>query len=75
MAVVDAIGREGSDRAAVAIKQGLDLPAVIDVLSCQLGSGDLARVGVRGEMQLASLPPLPAAMPLRSRALLEPLRF
>ena len=64
VAVVRTVSSEGRDRIAVPVEQGIDLPAVIVIVPGQLGSDDLASVGVCGEMQLPPQPTRPGAMPL-----------
>ena len=55
--VVSAVGGERGERAINLIEQGTDLRSIVDVAGGQNCRGDLAGVGVHGNMRLAPRPP------------------
>src|SRR4051794_35914329 len=68
VAVVRPVAGEGRHWPLDLLKQGADLRAVVSILVGQHRRDDPARVGVRGEMQLA-----PATAPLAAMLLDQPL--
>jgi hypothetical protein len=57
-----AVAGEGRDRRLDPVEQGADLRAVIGILVRQRRRDDVARVGVRGKVELAS--PAPRSPPM-----------
>ena len=63
--VVSAVGGERGERATHLIEQGTDLRSIVDVAGGQNCRGDLAGVGVHGNMRLAPRPPCLRAVLLK----------